>query len=409
MSSERPTRAGNGDKDPRTVGFVTVTHAQPTSGGFRIQQANGRNFKLIRDRFARAIACFSVAESPRAELDTFVPWPIEDIVTLPLVPSLRRAPAHLLSIRRAVREVASRSDLLIVRCPFPHPWLFEGVDKPLVLHIAGDVGVQASETTTYRGLTRLAAITYARAIEFGMRRLAKKRGVRVVANGSRLAAKFPGQAPTRAVVSSLLYRDEMGEPREHAPTDVPRILFVGYFRPVKDLPTLLDAFDRVRATRPLRLTLVGAQDVPTDSERALRERIAGSPYASDIECVGAVPFGPRLFDIYRSHDVLLLTSFSEGTPRVLVEARAFGCPVIATDVGGIPDSVNDGEDGFLVPPRRADLLAEKLESLLDDPKRYVQVSHRGWQRATQEFSMEVFGDQLAEALKDAARDFEPSR
>ncbi len=399
------TRARN-DVDPRTVGFITFTHAHLAPGGFRIQQANGRNFEIIRARFARTIACFSVADGAREELDTFVEWPREDIVTLPLVPSLRHAPAHLLPIRKAIREVARQSDLLIVRCPFPHPWLFEGIRKPLVLHVASDALAQAGEADAYRGPMRLAAVGYARAIEHWTRRLGQRPGVRIVTNGSRLAAKFPGRAPTRAVVSSLMYRGEMGEPREHAPEGVPRLLFVGYFRPVKDLPTLLDAFDIARAKRPMRLTLVGSQDVPTDSEKEIHERIAKSPYANDIECVGAVPFGPQLFDIYKSHDVLLLTSFSEGTPRVLVEARAFGCPTIATNVGGVPDSVRDGDDGLLVPPRQPDLLAEKLETLLDDPDLYVRMSRRGWERATQEFTMEVFGDQLAEALRDAASDLE---
>lgn len=393
--------------DPRTVGFITDTHAVLAPGGFRTQQANGRNFEIIRQRFSRTIASFSVADGAREELDTFVEWPHEDIVTLPFAPSLRRSPALLLPIRKAVREVARTSDLLIVRCPFPHPWLFEKIHKPLVLHVAGDALVQAAEADTYRGPTRLLAVGYARALEYWTRRLGKRPGVRIVTNGSRLAAKLPGRAPTKAVVSSLMYRREMGEARDRAPGNEPRLLFVGYFRPVKDMPTLLDAFDRVRAKRPMRLTLVGSQDTPSDSENAIHERIASSPYAQDIECVGAVPFGPRLFDIYKTHDLLLLTSFSEGTPRVLVEARAFGCPTIATDVGGVPDSIKDGEDGLLVPPKRPDLLAQKIEQLLDDPDLYVRLSRRGWERATREFTMEVFGDHLAEALRDAASDFKP--
>ncbi len=392
--------------DPRTVGFITDSHALPAPGGFRIQQANGRNFEVIRQRFARTIAGFSMADGVRDELDTFVEWPREDIVPLPFAPSLRRAPPLLLPFRKAVREMALRSDLLIVRCPFPHPWLFEGIKKPLVLHVAGDAVVQASQADTYRGPTRLLAVGYAKALEYWVRRLGQRPGVRIVTNGSRLAAKLPGRAPTKAVVSSLMYRREMGEPRDHAPEGVPRLLFVGYFRPVKDLPTLLEAFERVRARRPVRLTLVGSQDTPSDSEREIHERIARSPYASDVECVGAIPFGPRLFDAYKAHDALLLTSFSEGTPRVLVEARAFGCPTIATDVGGVPDSIRDGEDGLLVPPKRPDLLAEKLERLLDDPELYVRLSRRGWERATREFPMEVFGDHLADALLDAASDFE---
>src|SRR5262249_53674793 len=143
----------------------------------------------------------------------------------------------------------------------------------------------------------------------------------------------------RVVVSSCIYEREM-RPRENLSLgNPPKLLFVGYLRPEKGIGQLLDAFEALRKNRPLKLTLVGGTDKVTNAESNAHERIRNSPYRDDITLTGQLDFGEPLFDLYRSHDVFVLPSLSEGTPRTLVEARAFGCPVVATRAGGIPSSV----------------------------------------------------------------------
>src|SRR3954452_297635 len=111
-------------------------------------------------------------------------------------------------------------------------------------------------------------------------------------------------------------------PRENlALGDPPKILFVGYLRPEKGVDNLLDAFEQLRATRPLKLTLVGGTDKSSFAATKAQERIQNSPYRDDITQTGMVEFGETLFELYRSHDVFVLPSLSEGTPRTLVEAR----------------------------------------------------------------------------------------
>jgi glycosyltransferase involved in cell wall biosynthesis len=62
--------------------------------------------------------------------------------------------------------------------------------------------------------------------------------------------------------------------------------------------------------------------------------------------------------------VLVVSSDNEGTPVSAIEAMAAGCPVVATRVGGLPDLIDDGRTGRLVPPRDADALASAVLSLL---------------------------------------------
>jgi glycosyltransferase involved in cell wall biosynthesis len=211
-----------------------------------------------------------------------------------------------------------------------------------------------------------------------------------------------GARAGRVVVSSCLYEREMQPRTELRLGDPPRILFVGYLRPEKGIQTLLDAFDAIRRRRPLKLTVVGGIDkVMTRMEAEIHDRIARSPFRQDIELRGLMAFGEPLFDLYRSHDIFVLPSFSEGTPRTLVEARSFGCPVIATRVGGIPSSVEDGRDGLLLEPNDPSRLAATIERVLDDEPLRLTLIEEGLRRARRH-TLEQFADELVEELAAVA-------
>jgi glycosyltransferase involved in cell wall biosynthesis len=170
----------------------------------------------------------------------------------------------------------------------------------------------------------------------------------------------------RVVVSSCLWQDEIVPRTDFELHQPPKLLFVGYLRPEKGVATLLEAFANLRRNRTATLTLVGGSDRSTNAGRQIQQQIESHPFASDIRTAGMVDFGPDLFELYRTHDLCILPSLSEGTPRTLVEARAFGCPVVSTRVGGIPASVRDGEDGLLVDPGQPAQLAKAIERILDD-------------------------------------------
>jgi glycosyltransferase involved in cell wall biosynthesis len=81
---------------------------------------------------------------------------------------------------------------------------------------------------------------------------------------------------------------------------------------------------------------------------------------------GYSSYGEPLFERLRAADLLVLPSLSEGTPHVLVEARANGLPCISTTVGGVPSSVTDGYDALLVPPENSRALAKAIERVIHD-------------------------------------------
>lgn len=92
--------------------------------------------------------------------------------------------------------------------------------------------------------------------------------------------------------------------------------------------------------------------------------------------------------ILKSIDIFVLPSVSEGLGTAILEAGAAGTPILATNVGGIPDIIDDNETGFLVPPKNSELLKDKLIYLLNNPERLKITSEKLKQKIKSEFSPE---------------------
>jgi glycosyltransferase involved in cell wall biosynthesis len=141
-----------------------------------------------------------------------------------------------------------------------------------------------------------------------------------------------------------------------------RVLCVARFEEIKDLHTLLRAFALVSERFPAAsLTLVG--------EGALRQELMDA--VDTLGLGGRVTFAPPQADLggyYARTSVFALSSRGEGAPNVLLEAGHAGIPVVSTSVGGVPDIVDDGRTGLLVPPGEPERMADALCRLLGNVK-----------------------------------------
>jgi glycosyltransferase involved in cell wall biosynthesis len=138
-----------------------------------------------------------------------------------------------------------------------------------------------------------------------------------------------------------------------------RVLYVGRFSAEKNLETVVAAAATVARGRPLRLVLVGAGPL----EERLREQARAAGLETEFK--GVVP-QERLPEVYREADAFVLASFTEGHPKVLIEAMATGVPCVASDCEGNRSLVRDGVTGLLFDPHRAADLADHLARVLDD-------------------------------------------
>lgn len=137
--------------------------------------------------------------------------------------------------------------------------------------------------------------------------------------------------------------------------------YVGRFVEIKNLPLLIEAFAAVSRQAPgARLMLIGDGELRGDLEAL----VARHGLQRIVELAG---WREDLEDVYRMIDVLVLASRNEGTPVAVIEAMAAALPVIATDVGGVPDVVTDGVTGLLVPSESVERLAAAMLRLAGSP------------------------------------------
>jgi glycosyltransferase involved in cell wall biosynthesis len=148
-----------------------------------------------------------------------------------------------------------------------------------------------------------------------------------------------------------------------------QVLFIGRPEPAKGCDELLTAMARVKSPdeRPLELVIVG------DGPHTAGYRQRAAELGLKVAFMGVRPHA-SMPSFLAACDLLVLPSWAEGTPNVLIEALACGRRVVATDVGGIPYVVNKPELGVLVRPKDSAALAAALESALATPYDPAQVA-----------------------------------
>ncbi len=170
-------------------------------------------------------------------------------------------------------------------------------------------------------------------------------------------------------VNSAVFRPQ-GKKREKT------VLCVARLVPQKGLRFLVDAMANVDA----RLTIVGRGPL----EKSLRQRAKEGKI--DAELITETLPEKELARRYANAGVFCLPSLWEPFGMVVAEAMAAGTPVVSTKVGGIPEIVRNGKDGFLVPPRDARALAEKISAVLYGPKTASRMAASGRARAASTFT-----------------------
>lgn len=150
------------------------------------------------------------------------------------------------------------------------------------------------------------------------------------------------------------------------------------FRPVKNIPTIIDVFQRLRARYPVRLLMVGdGPEVPAAEERT---RSLGLEDA--VHFLGAQEY---LEDLLPLADVFLLPSQHESFGLAALEAMSCGVAVVATSEGGTREVIRNGENGFVHDPHDVDGMAASIGALLDDPKRLEAMGGAARKTAAEEF------------------------
>jgi glycosyltransferase involved in cell wall biosynthesis len=271
--------------------------------------------------------------------------------------------------------------------------------RPLVVKLAGDAAYERSRRRglyggdlasfqLYRGGLRVALLRRVRNLALG-------RAAHVVCPSGflREIALGWGLDPARVSVvpnASPAPQEPLPEP---PPLDRPALAFAGRLTAAKSLGVLLEAVARVP-----EVSLVVAGDGEEREDAAARAAALGLD--GRVRFAGALP-REQVLSLLAAADAVVLASAWENFPHVLVEALALGTPAIATRVGGVPEIVEDGVSGLLVPPGDPEALADAVRRFLADPELQARL-REGARAAGERYAPAALLDRLETTLRAAA-------
>jgi glycosyltransferase involved in cell wall biosynthesis len=234
---------------------------------------------------------------------------------------------------------------------------------------------RALERASYRAATRIVANCEE------VRRQLTNEGI----SPRRIEVIYNGVDTTRMCQSRSANRSEMAA-SFGLPTD-PRRRFISIVAnlrlPAKDQVTFLRAARTVSAVVPEATFVLAGEGELMDSMRLLATELG---IAEQAVFLGGCS---RVAELLSITEIAVLSSLSEGFPNAVLEYMAAGCPVVATDVGGIHEAVVDGETGYLVKARDHGAMARQILRLLDAPQQARAMGNLGQQIVKQKFSSQV--------------------
>jgi glycosyltransferase involved in cell wall biosynthesis len=189
------------------------------------------------------------------------------------------------------------------------------------------------------------------------------RGKLVFAQGHTCYVKHAGRSDCHEVLSSAHHPEDVVLPRPKFTNKPYTILNVARLNGVKNQALLIAALARLNADSPdWRLKLVGEGS----QEASLRQTAAQRGVSQFVDFTGQIAHGAELWKQFDTADVFALSSLSEGTPKVVLEAMARGLPVVATAVSGVPSAVAHEQRGLLYESRDVDGLVASIIRMRDD-------------------------------------------
>lgn len=186
------------------------------------------------------------------------------------------------------------------------------------------------------------------------------------------------------------------------PLQAPLVTMIARFQNVKGHDVFLNACRLIAQDHPkTRFVIAGENvfDVSADedfkrlvlahanSDPALRERVSFAGWVSQPE------------ELLGASDVLVSSSHFESFGMVQIEAMACGVPVVSTEVGGPAETIVDGVTGYLVPPRRPDLIAGRVRELLDSDRLRDRMGLAGRQRVVEKFSLDKYVESFSRVIE----------
>jgi glycosyltransferase involved in cell wall biosynthesis len=174
--------------------------------------------------------------------------------------------------------------------------------------------------------------------------------------------------------------------------ETPRILYLSNLVINKGIEVFLQSLAELHKQGcPFQARVVGA---PVDYSIEQAKAFCAAAGIAHLVDITGPKFDADKFDELAKADIFVLPSFNECVPLTILEAMQFGLPVVATCVGGIPDILQDGVNGLLVPPGSVKELTTRLKQLLVNKAERIQMGYSARERFMQQFTISKFYEGL---------------
>lgn len=182
---------------------------------------------------------------------------------------------------------------------------------------------------------------------------------------------------------------------------VPVILFFSNLFVAKGIYDFLEMLRQLHVDSiPFRAIIAGGEgDVSMQAVTTVCEK---QGFAEQVEILGSIT-GSTKWDVFHQSDIFVLPSHNECFPLTILEAMSSGLPVIATRIGGIPDMIREGEEGFIVDMKAYQQLAEKVKLLITDPIRLQSMSVKSQETYSSRYAIQLFQQAFVDILRGLIR------
>ena len=188
------------------------------------------------------------------------------------------------------------------------------------------------------------------------------------------------------------------EPSKHENQEI-RFVFMGNLTRRKGAYDLIKAAEKVQQRGLDFIVQLAGGEVEPGQREEIEKYISESSCAEQIELLGIIT-GDKKDEVLAASDCMVLPSYAEGLPMVLLEGMAYGMGVIATRIGSIPEAVKEEVEGFLIEPGDVEGLAENMYRLAEDKNLRQNMGRAAREAAEQKFSLDIMADRIREIYNE---------
>lgn len=291
----------------------------------------------------------------------------------------RKLPLILIKNLPLLTKAVKNSDIVFLRLPAMNAFLVSLLslfyNKPVVCYVVGSEEEVVEKGLKYRGILKKLASNIAHLHSFIYKKIVQRSKVAFFLSGG-LKTEFGSRNDNSyLMLTSLMAEKDIQVRNDTIQNDTVTLLYVGRLAHEKGLDYLIYAIaNLVHEGFKVKL-LIGGEGPEREKLESLSRELG---LDTTIEFLGFIPFGKELDEIYIMSDIFVLPSFSEGAPKVLLEAMAKGLPLISTDVGGVSDIIKDEENGILIQPRSSEAIAHAVKRVTKESKLRKKLIKNGY-------------------------------